>query len=106
MVYYYVSEGSPATARRFRESAEATFRHLAAMPGLGTRYEAATPGFGELRYVPLPSRFSKYLVFYRPVAGGVEIVRVMHGSRDIHGILSDDFGVAGADDAENEKEGP
>jgi hypothetical protein len=30
-------------------------------------------------------------VFYRPVADGIEIVRVLHGARDIQSILTDEF---------------
>ena len=96
IVYHYISKGSPATARRFRDQAEATFRRLAGMPGMGTRYETTNPAFGAIRYVPFPSRFKMYLVFYRPIADGVEFARVLHGARDIHGVLSDDFGVAEA----------
>lgn len=95
---YLIREGSPDTARRFRETAEAAFNRLADMPGLGTRYEATDPAFGEVRYFPLPSRFKRYLVFYRPVADGIEIIRVLHGARDIDGILAGDFDVTGAND--------
>jgi toxin ParE1/3/4 len=98
IVYHYISEGTPATGRRFREVAEATFLRLAAMPGKGTRFDAADPAFGELKDLPLPPPFKKYLVFYRPVADGIEIARVLHGARDIHGILAEDFDVAGEGD--------
>jgi toxin ParE1/3/4 len=30
----------------------------------------------------------KYVLFYRPIHDGVEIVRVLHGSRDIDSIFS------------------
>jgi toxin ParE1/3/4 len=82
-----------SVADRFYAVAEAAFGRLASVPGMGTRFEVTNPAFGEIRYLPFPSRFKKYLVFYRPVADGVEIVRVLHGARDIQSILSDDFGV-------------
>jgi plasmid stabilization system protein ParE len=47
----------------------------------------------ELRFLPLFSPFAKYLVFYRPVANGIEIFRVLHGARDIEGILAGEFGI-------------
>jgi toxin ParE1/3/4 len=84
-------EAGIRTADRFIASAEASFLRLAAMPGLGTRFELDNAIIGELRFLPLPSRFKKYLVFYRPVADGIEIARVLHGARDIHGILSEEF---------------
>lgn len=97
IVYYYIREGTPSTARRFRTEAEATFQNLAGMPGLGKRYEHEHAALAELRFFPLSSPFEVYLVFYRPVAGGIEIVRVLHGARDIEGILAEDFGVADDD---------
>ncbi len=89
----YAREASVRVADRFYAEAEATFRRLASMPRMGAGFEAADPAFGELRYFPLPSRFKKFLVFYRPLTDGVEIVRVLHGSRDLSAILAEEFGV-------------
>lgn len=90
----YLAERSEQAARRFRVQAEATFGRLTASPEIGTRYEPEGPGYAELelRYFPI-TKFPKYLVFYRPVPDGIEVVRVLHGARDIGGILADDFGV-------------
>jgi toxin ParE1/3/4 len=85
-------EAGTRTARRFFAQAEATFERLAAMPHMGTRYEAESPSFPEVRFFPI-SRFKKYLVFYLPTARGVDIVRVLHGARDIDGILAEEFGL-------------
>jgi toxin ParE1/3/4 len=98
---------SARAARRFRVQAEATFQRLASMPDMGTRYEHEHPALAELRFLPLPSRFKKFLVFYRPVADGIEIARVLHGARDIHRIFSEELGIeadAGDDAAEGEAE--
>jgi len=103
--YYYARQGSLAGARRFLAQAEATFRRLARMPGIGTRYEPDEPLYAELRYFPI-SRFRMYLVFYRPIPGGIEVLRVLHGARDIPEILAEEFGVENKDDdaAETEAE--
>jgi toxin ParE1/3/4 len=100
IAYHYISEGSPAAAHRFRVQAEAAFQRLATMPNMGTRYEHDHPALAELRFLPLSSRFKKFLVFYRPVADGIEIARVLHGARDIEGILAEEFGIGeeGGDD--------
>jgi toxin ParE1/3/4 len=95
IVYHYIRNGSPATARRFREQADAAFQRLESMPGMGMRYEYDHPALAGLRFFPLSSPFKNYLVFYRPVPDGIEIVRVLHGARDIHSILAEDFGIAG-----------
>ena len=34
--------------------------------------------------------FPKHLVFNRPIKDGVEIIRVLHGARDIAGLFSED----------------
>ena len=92
IAYYYIRRGSPATAQRFRGRAEALFRQLADRPGLGTSYAPDHPALADLRFLPV-TRFKTYLVFYRPIPGGIEIVRVLHGARDIHAILSGEFGI-------------
>jgi toxin ParE1/3/4 len=99
IVYHYIREGTPATASRFREQAEATLQRLAAMPGIGARYEHEHPALAELRYFPV-SRFKKYLVFYRQIPDAIEIVRVLHGARDIQGILAEEVGIEEAGDHE------
>lgn len=73
------------------------------MPGTGMRYEPDDPIFADLRVAPL-SRFKKYPVFYRPMPGGIEVLRVLHGARDIRGILADDLGLAAEADEEAAEE--
>ena len=39
-----------------------------------------------------PSRvFATTIVFYRALSEGIEVFRVLHGARDIDGLLSDEF---------------
>jgi len=33
--------------------------------------------------------FGKHLVFYRPVEDGIEILRVIHGARDIEALFEE-----------------
>ncbi len=93
----YLAERSEQAARRFRVQTEATFGRLAASPEIGTRYEPEDPAYAELRYFPI-AKFPKYLAFYRPVPDGIEVVRVLHGARDIASILENDLGIPGGDD--------
>lgn len=86
----YAREAGLTVARRFNDEAEATITRLAAMPGMGTRYEAENPAFGELRFLPIGGAFGIYLVFYRPTTAGIEVARVLHGARDIDRILFDE----------------
>ncbi len=94
---YYAREAGHDTARRFFVQADATFERLATMPGLGARFEPGTSASTDLRFSPI-ARFKNYLVFYRPIEGGIEIVRVLHGARDIPGLLAEEFGVGGDED--------
>jgi toxin ParE1/3/4 len=61
-----------------------TFNHklalLADLPGLGPVREDLGPS---LHSFPV----GKYLVIYRPVRGGIEAVRILHGARDLRRIF-------------------
>jgi toxin ParE1/3/4 len=64
---------------------------LAGMPGIGTRYELHEPLHAGLRYYPI-TRHRNFIVFYRPIPGGIEVLRVLHGARNLPEILADEFG--------------
>ena len=89
---HYAREAGIRVADRFFAQAKATFSRLAAMPGMGARYQPEEPLYAGLRYFPV-SRFRMYLVFYLPIPEGIEVLRILHGARDIAAILAEDFGV-------------
>jgi toxin ParE1/3/4 len=89
---YYAREAGFRVAQRFFAQAEATVTRLAQMPGMGTSYEHDHPALAGIRYFPV-SRFRNYIIFYRPVADGIEIVRVLHGARDIATILAEEIAI-------------
>ncbi len=93
---HYARQAGMRVADRFFAQADATFARLAGMPGIGTPYEPDEPLFADLRYFPV-ARFRDYIIFYRPIPGGIEVYRVLHGARDIHGILAEEFGLDGDD---------
>jgi toxin ParE1/3/4 len=82
----YIAQDSVAVARRFYEAAEKAFERLAGMPGMGGSWESRDPKYADLRMWPIPG-FGKHLIFYRVIADGVEIVRILHSARDIDSIL-------------------
>ena len=51
-------------------------------PQSGTPYDSGIDRLAGLRRFPVKG-FAKYLLFYMPRAGGIEVVRVLHGARDI-----------------------
>jgi toxin ParE1/3/4 len=88
----YIGQHNARAAHRFLEAARSTIRKLAASPRIGTRYEPDHPALAELRFLPVTG-FKNDLIFYRVILGGVEIVRVLHGARDIAGVLGEEFGI-------------
>jgi toxin ParE1/3/4 len=61
----------------------------AAKQGFGTvsEYIESTDAFlAGLRFLPI-TKFPTYLLFYRPLDDGIELIRVLHGARDIARLL-------------------
>ena len=52
------------------------------MPGLGPVYGFKTANLADVRFW-IVSGFPNHLIFYRPITGGVEVIRVIHGARDL-----------------------
>jgi toxin ParE1/3/4 len=46
----------------------------------------ANPNLQSLRQHSV-RRFRNYIIFYLPTDDGIEVVRVLHGARDVQGIL-------------------
>ncbi len=76
-------------AKAFLFAANKTFQQLAAMPLIGSSRPELAPEIPDLRQWRIKG-FAEYLVFYRPLADGVEIIRVLHGKQNIPTILSDE----------------
>lgn len=75
-------------SRRFVKAARHAFDLLAKFPYMGEKYSHAL--FTDLRIWSLGGRFNRYAVFYRPIASGIEVVRVVHTSRDFRSTLNDE----------------
>ena len=74
-VWAFIASDKPEAADRVLAEIWAVFPSLAASPGMG---------FSRRAYTSLPIRFfpvGRYLVAYRVVFGGVEILAVVHGQR-------------------------
>src|SRR5690606_36944696 len=83
--HYYMDEvGLPELADRFTAQAEATCKKLARTPGLGRPRSFGNSRLQDLRSWKVEG-FPRHLIFYRelPEKRGVEIVRLLHGARDI-----------------------
>ena len=74
-IWDFIAEASESRADAFIRRLTRTFETLAGRPLIGRARDNLGTG---VRSIPVGA----YLIFYRPIEGGVEIVRVLHGARD------------------------
>lgn len=75
-IWGYIAEDSEARADAFVDTIDRKFRALAENPGMGrTRDELAE----DIRSFPV----GRYIIFYRSLMDGIEVVRILHGARDL-----------------------
>lgn len=79
----YLGERNEAAAVRFLREFRARARLHAAHPRLGRPRDDLQPGLRS--FVA-----GRYVVFFRPSADGIEVLRVLHGSRDASAELGTD----------------
>ena len=71
---------------RFLRAAEETFLELARMPGMGIATSLGDAGDRNLRRWRIRG-FENFLIFYRPMEDGIEVIRVLHGAREIERLF-------------------
>jgi toxin ParE1/3/4 len=86
----YIAEENLDASDRFLAAAEETFQQLAKIPGIGKNCQFSHPSLGDIRQYAIKG-FKKYIIFYRVTELGIEIIRVIHGARDIEAILDEDL---------------
>lgn len=84
----FIAQDNLEAALRFLDAAEKTFDQLARLPRIGKSRKVKSQVFG-VRQFPITG-FEKYLVFYRQIRGGIEILRVLHGARDLNLIIGEE----------------
>ena len=77
---YTARRWSPSRADALLDTFEETFRLLLAYPAVGRRRDELTPG---IRSLPA----SGFVVFYQFTESTLDVVRLIHGSRDIAAIF-------------------
>jgi toxin ParE1/3/4 len=82
----FLQAASPHTAIRFLEAADRACARLAEMPDLGSAYESPHPALAGLRLWSIRD-FKRYVILYRPIPDGIEVVRVVHGARDLESLF-------------------
>lgn len=82
----FIARGNVDAAERFLDAAEASFAFLAANPMLGSLCNFQATETAGLRRWPIRG-FEKYIIYYLPIADGVDVVRVIHAARDVEAIF-------------------
>ena len=84
-VWRYIADNNEVAAEKFIHQLSRKFQVLADNKEIGTRQDYFII---EMRMFP----FKSYHIYYFPTDEGVEIYRVLHGSRDIEGLFEEYFG--------------
>jgi toxin ParE1/3/4 len=79
-IWLYIARDSIDAAQRMIERIERAAARLAQMPGMGRSREELQPG---LRSISV----GNYLIFYRRIPGGIEVLHVYHGARNIEELF-------------------
>ena len=75
-IWDYIAEDGESRADAFIDLLDQKLRLLARSPNMGRARDELE---NDLRSFPV----GRYVIFYRPIPEGIEIVRVLHGSRDL-----------------------
>jgi toxin ParE1/3/4 len=79
-IAFHIAEQNPEAADRWLDLIEEKCQTLSRMPEMGRkRFDLATG----LRSLAV----NNYVIFYRPVANGIHVIRVLHGARDIPSLF-------------------
>ena len=89
LLEHFVALGECAgevAALRFLQAAEDTFAELAAMPYMGRAEDFDNPRLTGMRRWRVRG-FDSYLIFYQPLAQGIDVLRVVYATRDLPGLF-------------------
>lgn len=79
-LWIYIAQDNPSAADRLLDTIEQRCQALAENPLMGRLRPDIAP---ELRYFIV----GRYLILYRTIENGIQIIRVIHGARDIPSLI-------------------
>jgi toxin ParE1/3/4 len=88
---WYGENASIEVADRFLNSAEKALALLSTQPEAGTPFFVSKAELQGVRRFPVPDGFERILFFYFPLRDGVDLIRVVHGSRNLERLLAGGF---------------
>ena len=89
-IFVFIGERDFDAGLDFLLAVEQTCELLATMPRLGSTRRFSSARTRGIRQFPVKS-YEDYLIFYVPSADGIDVLRVLHGKRDIESILKNPF---------------
>jgi len=88
---WYAENAGIEVADRFLIAADSTLNLLSNQPGIGSPFFVRNPQLQGVRRFPVSDGFERLLLFYFPHQDGVELLRVVHGSRELERLLAEGF---------------
>ena len=82
-VWDFIADDNPDAADHWVDQLDTQLRLLATQALMGRARDELAPG---IRSFP----FGRYLVFYLPIGDGIDVVRVLHGTRDVDTAFGED----------------
>jgi toxin ParE1/3/4 len=84
---WFAEESGVELAERWFAAVDQTCQRLLQHPRSGVLHNSGIPGLAGLRRAPVTG-FENFLLFYLPGAAGIDVIRVLHGARDIENIFA------------------
>mgnify|MGYP006381028261 CR=1 FL=1 len=81
-IWDHIADDSLRAADRWVDRLDAQLCLLATQPLMGRARDELSPG---LRSFP----FGRYVIFYEPIASGIDVVRLLHSARDVDAVFGD-----------------
>jgi len=88
-IWDYIALDNLDAADRFLAAAAHTFQELARNPEIGIQRRFPGSQLHSLRSFRIKG-FENYLIFYRPIPEGIEILNILHGARDLDKFWKDE----------------
>ena len=86
--YAYIGTDNLDAAERFHAAAQETIKRIGENPRIGRPREYSDRRLQGIRSWPVLG-FENWLVFYRLLPDSIEILRVIHGARDLNAVLGE-----------------
>jgi toxin ParE1/3/4 len=87
--YYYGESASLKTANRFLAAIEGTAGLISRYPAIGRKCDFGISRLSGMRRIPVKG-FRQVIIFYVTTGKAIEVIRVLHGARDIDSIFREE----------------